>query len=417
MSYLDYSKKNNSEIKSFTCEEQRKSEIEFIKNQHPHIDKSFFDKNFTFYYDETNNFRKIYLDENKGFNIRRDLINSNFCLGGLVLEGENRPDIDCLKNKLQLQKTVKEIKLKHIAEGGFLNILSSPKLSIFLYWLIDNNIYVHFSVTNILYWSIVDIIDSLIDFDKWSVQMKIFYYISPFTLRHMLSIDEYTYQTYLLLKDELYQAVVNNIKDINVLLLKYKYPNINKNEIKNFIKDLRNNLNLESSNDLEYPHLKTFFEMFGNSENAPFITDEKDYMLLENFSSFYLRNLCLFNKSRHILDIEKNIIEELEQRFNINPPEQINYQFVDSKEDSFIQLSDVFIGIMGKMADFIGNISSEELKKITLNDIQIKNLGKLSEILNRSIQKCPTFSHSIVPIKFIYNVSHFYSMFMDKNNN
>lgn len=85
-----------------------------------------FDSYFTFYYDETNNIRKFYvreIDFNSSFN-------SNFVLGGLVYEG-NQPDIKPLFDKLNLQKNITEVKLKHIAKGEFLDCLKSEKLNTF----------------------------------------------------------------------------------------------------------------------------------------------------------------------------------------------------------------------------------------------------------------------------------------------
>ena len=69
-----------------------------------------FDSYFTFYYDETNNIRKFYvrkIDFNSYFN-------SNFVLGGLVYQ-RSSPNIKLLFDRLNLQKNITEVKLKHIA--------------------------------------------------------------------------------------------------------------------------------------------------------------------------------------------------------------------------------------------------------------------------------------------------------------
>src|SRR5689334_18368316 len=85
-----------------------------------------FDSSFTFYHDETNNIRKFYIKE-YGFN---HSFTANFVLGGIVHEGIS-PDIKPLFDKLNLQKTIKEVKLKHIAKGEFLDCLKSEKLNYF----------------------------------------------------------------------------------------------------------------------------------------------------------------------------------------------------------------------------------------------------------------------------------------------
>jgi hypothetical protein len=116
-----------------------------------------FEGQFTFYYDETNNIKKFSVRETD-FNCP---FTANFILGGLAYEGEP-PNIQPLFNGLDLQKTVNEVKLKHIAKGEFVECLTSKKLKVFLQYLLDSKLYVHYSSLNILYWSLVDIVDSAI---------------------------------------------------------------------------------------------------------------------------------------------------------------------------------------------------------------------------------------------------------------
>lgn len=82
------------------------------------------DVNYTFYYDETNNGRKFHLADGR-FNIS---IDQNFILGGIVYEGQSN-DIEPteLFQRLDLQKTINEVKFKHIASGDFINVLKSKK--------------------------------------------------------------------------------------------------------------------------------------------------------------------------------------------------------------------------------------------------------------------------------------------------
>ncbi len=98
-------------------------EREMTKKIAPSAD---FDISFNFYYDETNNIRKFYVKE-ANFN---SCFTANFVLGGMVYEGTS-PNVNSLISKLNLQKTVKELKFKHIATGKFLNCLNSEKLNIF----------------------------------------------------------------------------------------------------------------------------------------------------------------------------------------------------------------------------------------------------------------------------------------------
>lgn len=117
--------------------------------------------NATFYYDETNNQRKLSLKKNF-----LSLYDKNFILGGVVLfEKIFKGDFDVLKAELfknGLQKNINELKLKYLStKKDFLKFIDDKRVKIFLRWLIKTNLYIHFLNLNHLYYSIVDIIDEI----------------------------------------------------------------------------------------------------------------------------------------------------------------------------------------------------------------------------------------------------------------
>ena len=117
------------------------------------------DDKFAFYYDETNNIRKFLLAEG-GTNV---VEHKNFVLGGIVLqEGQALPEIASLRDTLGMQDNASEIKFKHVASGDFEAILASRKMARFLAWLTERQLAIHYSSINIVYWSIVDIVDSIL---------------------------------------------------------------------------------------------------------------------------------------------------------------------------------------------------------------------------------------------------------------
>lgn len=172
-----------------------------------------FDSSFTFYYDETNNIRKFYVRAN-GFN---HSFNSNFVLGGLVYSGR-KPDIKPLFNKLNLQSNISEIKLKHIAKGELPDCLKSEKLNIFLKYLLDSDLYVHYSSLNLLYWSIVDIVDSTLENSEVARQLEL-----GFSNR---------------LKNDLYKLAKLEISSVTELFYNFGYPNIKRESISEFVEEL-----------------------------------------------------------------------------------------------------------------------------------------------------------------------------------
>ena len=83
---------------------------------------------YKFYYDETNNIRKLRLKDNGTFNIKNEEVKNNFVLAGICHEEHIRlEDIDELINNLYLDKSNKEIKFKHVAKGTFTECLNSNK--------------------------------------------------------------------------------------------------------------------------------------------------------------------------------------------------------------------------------------------------------------------------------------------------
>ena len=160
----------------------------------------------TFYYDESNNVRKLWLNTND-FNAPVD---SDFVLGGVMHFGDKpSADVDALKRELRLQKSAKEIKFKHISRAKtFLECLNEDKVLRFLQWLDDSDLYIHYSNVNNLYYAIVDIVDSIEEPG----------YI-PFNFQ---------------MKNELYKLVHTHYEDFYKLLIKCNYPNIDIKDIAPF---------------------------------------------------------------------------------------------------------------------------------------------------------------------------------------
>ena len=117
------------------------------------------DAAYTFYHDETNNIKKLRLNA-QGLNVAEPAV---FVLGGVVHEGAPRPlDIQLLRDAMRIQKSADEIKLKHVAKGDFLDLLKSDRLTTFLQWVSDSGLVVHYHALDPLYWSLIDIMDSIL---------------------------------------------------------------------------------------------------------------------------------------------------------------------------------------------------------------------------------------------------------------
>jgi len=335
-----------------------------------------FDSKFVFYYDETNNIKKFYVREND-FNYT---FTSNFVLGGLVHEGI-APNIQPLIDGFKLQKTTKEVKFKHIANGNFLDCLKSEKLRIFLQFIKDGDLYIHYSSLNILYWAIVDIVDSAIVNSEVAQQLGL----------------GFSNQ----LKNDLYKLARLEINSVIQLFYKFEYPNIKKESIIPFINSLTSLFDDYIDSAEFHIGLESLRQILKEAEkkgSLPFIMDEEDYILLKDLSQFYLRPIYTFKNSVHIFDHEDLISETLSSYRILDGESEIkNYSFIDSQASQLIQLSDVFVGLWGKLTNYLNANTREKISNDIdlMSSLQKLNIGLLIDLEDKSHKKNIGFLHSI----------------------
>lgn len=341
-----------------------------------------FDSSFNFFYDETNNFRKSYVRED-------DLnhhFNSNFVLGGILYLDEIA-DLQVLFDKLNLQKNIKDAKLKHIATGSFSNCLKSKKLNTYLEFLNENKIYVHIKSVNLLFYSIVDIVDSAIMNSEAASKLGFVFAMQ--------------------LKNDLYRIAKVEFQSIVELFYRFEYPNIKKESISDFIYDLTALFDDYINKEEFHFGLSSLKQILKESEKngfLPFITDEEDYVLLKDFSDFYLNPLYLFKNSQHYFDNE-DLIREILDGYTLkdNGENLDNYEFIDSEESMSIQVSDIFVGLFGKYSSYVNSSDSEAIEQeiSSLEEFQIKNLKLFLSLIKNSSDFNPAFIHCIdSPIEF-----------------
>lgn len=348
----------------FDVNEMRKPFIEYEKLE-------CVDDEFTFYYDESNNIRKLHLTS-KGLNVEKTC---NFVLAGIVHRGEcHSADFEFLKKSLCLQKSAKEIKLKHIGKGSFENILKSEKLNTLLQWLMDNDFYIHYFSLNVLYWSIVDIVDSVIE-----------------NLNHVER--QFFIPSHMLVKSDLYKVIVSNESLFLEKLRDFEYPNIKSDRVEEFANFLVSFVKENSealSEDRKYL-LNKFMEGAEGSTELFFIMNEKDHVLISNFFIYYLRNTYLFKNSKHFFDEEKEV-EAIFNKYDLVDQGVIinNYSFVNSEEMLEVQVSDVLAGLLGKYSTFLSDTDKDQIK-IIKNNLSKKQLGNL-HLLEKLIDKSDAVS-------------------------
>ncbi|MDP3115955.1 MAG: DUF3800 domain-containing protein [Phenylobacterium sp.] len=333
---------------------------------------------FTIHYDETNNIRRLRLTPG-GLNVREPRC---FVLGGVAHDGPAPPmAFETLRDVLSLQKSAVELKLEQLGKGDGLAILDAPRVGAFLAWLQAQDVLLHYQVLDPLYWSIVDIIDSIVT-EHGAVQLMM---MAP------------------VLKTDLYKVLRFDTASTAAWLESYGYPNVGADGRAAFITDL-----LQRIDDAEgllppfnYQMLKGVIQIARRLDALPFLEDEPSNILIDGFGGFYLERVTLFKDASHVLDIEPTIAAYLDSLPLVSHGQPFkNYRFADSKLEPWVQVADAVAGLLGKVFTFLNDASDDELEEAiaALSHRQRDALERLSNLLNRSVETCAGFAHHIVAL-------------------
>lgn len=334
------------------------------------------ESNRNFFYDETNNYRKVYLRDGK-FNFEGS---GDFLLGGISLEKRKEINIERLKKEINLNKNSKEIKFKNIAKGDLLSVLKSRNLNRFLQFLNSEEIIIHFQRVNIFYWSIVDIVDSIVSENP--------------ERRFITNIY--------LIKDCLYRCLLKNKSKFIEIMDQHSYPDVSSDDVSVFYKSL---IELISPHKSKYGYVGTLLieilDIGAVASEAIFIQGEEKQILLKDFSPFYRQRVILFPNSKHFFDREDKIKKEMEKvAIKHNGNDLDNFSFVESHEYTSIQLSDALIGYLSKLYNFCKDKPKGSLADIKrkLNKIQLKNIKETKSLIDRAHSHNILLIEQVIPI-------------------
>jgi hypothetical protein len=332
------------------------------------------DDKFAFFYDETNNIRKLTLTAD-GTNVPE---RKNFVLGGVVLEeGQVLPDIASLRTALGMQNNAPEIKFKHVANGDFEAVLASRKMAQFLAWLTERQIAIHYSSINIVYWSIVDIVDSLLvskRFDAFGCGQRE-------------------------MQNELYRIARKDEPGFLALMKRHGYPDIKRDKAADFIADVGAFLHLHepAASNLPTRMLQGMVSKAHALHELAFLVDEHPDVLIGSFSAFFTMPVLLFKNATYVFDREIQVEEALNADGFRLRAQGIDYRFSDSKAEPGIQLADVTVGLMGKYQDFVEEHRLPELlaRQKTWSAAQSKTFELLRGLIDHSDALSNAFVHRI----------------------
>ena len=324
-----------------------------------------FDGKYSFYYDETGNVRKFKLTE-KGVNADEGISN-DFILGGVLFKGDAPPaDIDTLFDGLNIK--ISEIKFKTLAGRGsdFWTTIRKRPIQQYLTWLESSGLYVHFATLNNMYFSIVDMVDSLF------VTQPQFHFGQEWERG---------------LKASLHRFVVAHLDEILPIFYSYNYPSLAKADIKNFCYDLSDYIQSYGDDDFYLENFRQLLKTNGRKGELLFIEDNTPGLLVENYSGLRDGRCAFYKDSMHYFDGEAEAESALENTiFTLNGKKLSNYKFLDSKEERLIQISDVWVGLMGRLFFMLDQSSPDLIKSkmASLNETQKECIHIINSLIDRS---------------------------------
>lgn len=332
----------------------------------------------TFFYDESGNCRKFSLTE-KGVN-SEDSIVGDFVLAGVAFDGtESQTDFSGLYKALEYKEGQKELKFRHLYFNSkdFGSFIESKRATGFLQWLDESNLYIHYSALNNLYYSLVDIVDSLWeDFPQCSMFFEG-------------------------IKSTLYDFALEYRDEILDMLFRYDYPNITK--CREFCNEWCDYLYSYSDNDEDYPGfflelLRQMLKAAGKKEKLIFIQDNEPYTLIQEYYHFYLERCEMFSHSHHYFDEESTVEKKISEIELCDGDEVLhNYSFIKSHENIYIQISDMVAGLLRKLFMYLDSHNDDEIIQLsaTLNDASTKNYHRIWNMISRAGKKCPLLTKDV----------------------
>lgn len=332
-------------------------------------------KEYIFYYDETNNYKKVKIT-GTGLNVN-EAFYKNYVLGGFCCLKVNEKEVQTSISELFSKKLIKylngEIKAHNLFKDcqSFIECLNRPQINVILNW-INTNGFIHYSTMNCFYYTIINIVDSFFTDEPEKMIPKIYSDIIKSQLYHI--INAY-------FKNEF-------IKLANLI----NYPNVEGENIEILCDWLIKVIDsVNGREDFELELFRQIIKSKRKSSKLLFLQDNEEKIIADNFFALRQQKCIIFDNSFHVFD-EESTDEGLMIK---NPMTKdgkttfINYTFQDSKKHRLIQISDVIVSLIAKFFDYIDNNAVESIAHDTenLNKLQKSNLLLLINLINQSYKE------------------------------
>lgn len=231
----------------------------------------------------------------------------------------------------KLKINASEIKIRTLAGRGadFWTAISKKPIQQFLSWLDSSGLYVHYATLNNMYFSVVDIVDSL------------------FAAQPQFNFGLEWAQA---LKASLHRFVITHMDEILSILHGYNYPSLDKEDIKNFCYELSDLIQFYGDEDFYLENFRQLLKANGRKGELVFIEDNTPGLLVEEYSGLRDGRCAFYKDSMHYFDEEADAEIALKNTIYTLKGEKLsNFKFINSKNERLIQISDVWVGLLGKL--------------------------------------------------------------------
>jgi hypothetical protein len=259
--------------------------------------------------------------------------------------------------------------------------MRSTSLRTFLTWINGCDLLIHYHEVDPVYWSIVDIVDSIL---------------------HGIG-DPALYRAHEILKSDLIEILRAEMLATTDLLHRCNYPEISPTAKAEFLTGLLDivSRNIRKLDELSVLLLQRILLRGLALDSLVFLEGNEPNLLIDSFAIFYAARIAMFNRSTHILDVEETVRERLNaMQLTRDGLPAAHFRFADSTTEAGIQLSDIVVGLLAKMHTFLTRTSTEDVHEFrrSISGTSLENIELLRDCLSRSDAENPAFLHHVASL-------------------
>lgn len=329
---------------------------------------------WTLYFDETNNYRKFTIDPNKEWFVNeKKAIYNDFILGGIAVPPGVKLNLQNLKEQLGLP-TEAEMKSKSFFKtGDLIYDMGSDRVRSFLKWMVRNPILIHFFCSDNIYDAVIEVVDKSMQNEGGRITM--FFHIE--------------------MKDSLYDCVMSDPIEFLKILNEFGYPAVKIEDESSFCETMarfihcRNDDSTTKGFHLEMLRQNLMAASREDGDGSLCIGNEGE--MVSDYSSGYWGTILNTPCAMHIFDHETQIERKLRDiKILDHGRDYLLIDFQDSKDCPQIQISDVVVGILGRVFSWIDLASSDDVAGIIdeMTTKQMESFSLLNSLIDRTDEYC-----------------------------